>query len=334
MRTRRKLVLVLSLAVVMMVVVYNRPGPDGVETVSLAETATETDSAGLTSDTQPKIQQQVSNRLTQHASSGTLTPDGTLAISASTYTLELDVSIEAWMRSYKQLVRNATVEDYELKRQEADNLDADAAYWLHLYYLNCEHAPRSKWQLDKALSRTQKNLEVWVSKTENPNLDRVIRSLDWYEQSFKQCSFLGPDFDVHLESLVWLERAVDLGHMGAQRLYHYQARELIAGNGSNLAFQYSNLIPEFKLRARRIARDLLATGHPQGYLLMARMYYMGDVYEQDYSKAYAYARAAYLTGTAGAQIDAQNWLRVIAANLPPAEIADAEQKAVELLRKD
>jgi TPR repeat protein len=326
--------LFLVLAAFLLVFVYNRSGPDEVAAEFLSETSSESEAVGVNANTRRHTGQQDSGKPTPPYFPGSLTPVAPLAISASAYSLDFDVSITEWMENYKQTVQNATIEDYELKQQQADELDGDAAYWLHLFYLHCENAPRSAWQLDQVLEKAQKRVEHAEGKRADSKLDRVLKTLDRYEQSFKLCSFLGPDFDTRLASLAWLERAADLDHMGAQRLYHYQARDLIAGYDSNLVFQRPDLIPAFKMHARRYARSLLETDHPQGYLLMARMYYVGDVYEQDFSKAFAYAKAAYLVGTAGALGDAQDWLRLIVEKLPPSEVSDAEQMARELLSKD
>ena len=253
-------------------------------------------------------------------------------LSASAYTLDFDVSINEWMADYREAVRDSTPDDYELKRQQAEEMDADAAYWLYEFYRVCENAPRADWQLEKVLSRAERRVDYAKSDGgSSRRLDRVQRMLDWYVGSYELCSFLGPEFDTRSESLAWLETAADLGHMGALRLYHSQARELLTGNDSNLVFHKPDLLYAFKMNSQKYARELLKTDHPQGYLLMARMYFVGDVYDQDFVKAYAYARAAYLVGTAGAQSDAQSWINVISSNLPPLDIPDAEGLAQELL---
>ena len=328
-RTWRKWVLFLSLIVVLLVV-YQRPDTDSVVAVSPTESDAEAEVVGDDAGILLGTQKQAPGSRSRSRPSGSPALDGPFAKPPSAYSLEHDVSIGKWMENYRQVVQNATVEDFELKRQQAAELDADAAYWLFEFYRHCQNAPRADWQLDKALSRAQQRVEFASGMQEDARLDQVLSKLDWHEQSFKLCSFLGPDFDTRLESLAWLETAADLGHMGALRLYHSQARALIA----ELVYQQPSLIPAFKTHARRYAGKLLETDHPQGYILMARMFYVGDVYNQDYGKAYAYARAAFLIGTAGGQSDAQNWMRLIGTKLPPSEIANAEQAAHELLHKD
>ena len=329
MRAWSKRVLILSLVVGLAVVLYNRPRPDSVADTSGADTAIENDPAGIAADTLLDTQAEVTRWTSRSGSSGTVTSQNTLALPPA-YILELDVPMGEWKLNYEKLVQNATPQDHDQKRQMADELDADAAYWLHVFYSRCDSAPRTEMQLDQALARTQRHAERVIDAGHDGRLDRVLQSLDWYEQSFQLCSFLDPEFDARLESLIWLGKAADLGHMGALRLYHSQARLLIVGNDSNLVFQHPDLILEFKSRARRYARRLLETDHPQGYILTARMYYVGDVYEQDYSMAYAYARVASLIGTAGSQTDAQSWMGLIAVQLTPSQLADAEIMAAEI----
>jgi TPR repeat protein len=238
----------------------------------------------------------------------------------------------SWLDNYQASIRNSDPGDFELMQQRAEEQDPEAAFWLHEFYKFCDDVPRSDWQFDYALARTERRVDHAVDHTGDARgLWRVQNALDWYEQGYKLCSFLGPDFDTKAASLAWLETSADLGHMPALRLYHSQARQLLTDDDSTLGFQQPDLIRQFKSNAKRYARELLATGHPQGYLLMARMYYVGDVYEQDFLNAYAYARAGYLVGTAGGQADAQMWMRLIGTKLPPAEIANADKLANEIL---
>ena len=62
---------------------------------------------------------------------------------------------------------------------------------------------------------------------------------------------------------------------------------------SYLAFQNPDLIFRFRLRADTYAKALLRSEHPQGLVLMARMFSVGDVYPQDRLMAYAYAVNGY-----------------------------------------
>lgn len=337
MRNWRKTLLILSLAAVLVVIVFSR-------TVSEREfPGSTTDSVAVTDsgpDGQVNVEPKPVNQTNVRGSSQADAPADVTAGSAvpeflSPYPLAENVSIGRWMEDYADSIRRSTPEDFEQKREEADELDAEAAYWLHEFYKFCDHQPRSDWQLDNALSRVESHVDRAArDRRRERRLDRAQETLDEYEQGYQLCSFLGPDFDAKAASLAWLETAANLGHMAALRLYHSQARELLTEDDSTLGFRQPDLIHLFKSNAKKYARQLLETGHPQGYLLMARMYYVGDVFEQDFNLAYSYAYAGFLAGATGAQYDAQMWMRVIAQNLPPTDIPAAEKLARDIINPD
>lgn len=249
------------------------------------------------------------------------------------YELEPGVSMSEWKDALADKVREATPADFERHRERANAGDAEAAYWLHLYYLLCENAPRTDWQLDNRLSGIERYLDRVESSGGDLDPRRHDSSMADLEAGFRRCAFLGPEFDAGSAALDWLEIAADLGHMGAQRIYHFQARQLLTGFWYARVFERPELIPEFKDRADRYAKALLKTGHPQAYVLMARMLTIGDVYEQDYVKAHAYARAAELIGIDGTRADARRMQDWIARNLDPARVPDAEKMAQRILRE-
>ncbi len=248
------------------------------------------------------------------------------------YELAAGVSMPAWKDALAERVREASPTDFERNRERANSGDADAAYWLHLFYLSCENAPRSNWQLDNRLSGFERYLERMEASGSDLDPGRHANRMSDLEVSFLRCSFLGPDFDAGRAALDWLGIAADLGHMGAQRMYHFQARQLLTGFWYARIFEQPDLIPEFKSRSDRYAKALLKTGHPQAYVLMARMLTIGDVYEQDHAKAHAYARAAELIGMDGVRADARRMQEWIAGHLDPALIPDAEKMALRILR--
>lgn len=264
-------------------------------------------------------------------------PTSTIRQPTSTFALDEKVRMGSWLVQFQGSVREAQPGDFDWYQQKAEEQDPDAAFWLHEFYKYCDDVPRSDWQLDSALSRTEQRVERTTSNNGyggERRLQRAQNRLDWYEQGYELCSFLGADFDTKAASLAWLEMAANLGHMAALRLYHSQARLLLTEDDSTLGFQQPDLIHLFKSNARNYARQLLATGHPQGYFLMARMYYIGDVFQRDYLTAYAYARAGYLVGTAGAQADGQMWMRLIGQHLPPADLPQADRLANEILSEN
>ena len=62
------------------------------------------------------------------------------------------------------------------------------------------------------------------------------------------------------------------------------------------------------------------------------MYYVGDVYQQDYLKSYAYARAADLFGVAEDRVYAQNRVSMADVKLSPIQTQEAERFAREIRR--
>jgi len=338
MRSRRKWLLVLALAGVLAVFVYQRPLSEGEFDETSRETVTTADADGFAHAVEPvgdEPEPALDTRGITRNGAPVAATDPSAPRTGASYSLPVDVRMSAWMEDYQESIRDSTREDFEQKQEEAKALDGEAAYWLYEFYSFCDRQPRSEWQLDNALSRVESRIERSERWRGNEwRLDRAQETLDEYEQGYQLCSFLGPDFDIKAAALAWLETAADLGHMGAMRLYHSQARRLLTEDDSTLGFQQPDLIHMFKSNARKYASQLLATGHPQGYLLMARMYYVGDVFKQDFNLAYAWAYAGLLAGTMAEQYDAQMWLRVIAQNLPPTNIRAAEKMARELLEQD
>ena len=206
---------------------------------------------------------------------------------------------------------------------------------MYLYFEYCRHQPKSAWQLDILLSRLVERLDQNLRAGWEGAAERASDGSAALEQGFRLCSLLEPNHDFFSEALEWLELAADLGHMGAQRLYHRYARQLIVGFATPppLLLSRPELIGEFQLRADRYARALLQSGHPQGFLLLARMLFVGDVYQQDVLVAYAYALAVEQNFGEVMRQQARISLDWIGKALPPAKLPEAESLARELLRR-
>ena len=247
------------------------------------------------------------------------------------HSLDPEVSAFKWMDFVFESVRNASLAEYHETRIKAENGDAAAAYWLYEYFHICDYYPRVDWQLDRKLSEIQLRVDAMIDNANDTNLERLTKEIDEHTQGYQLCSVLDPAFDAKSAALEWLVRAADLGHMGAQRYFHMFARDLILAN-SYLAFQNPELISDFKIRAENYARELLKSGSPHVYLLMAEMYYVGDVYQRDYLKSYAYARAADLFGVAGDRVYAQNRVSMADVKLSPIQTQEAERLAREIRR--
>ncbi|MEM9530143.1 MAG: hypothetical protein AAGA23_04440 [Pseudomonadota bacterium] len=238
-----------------------------------------------------------------------------------------DVSPDSWRRALRDEVRAATVQDYERHRARGGRNDAQAAFWLHVFYYECRRAPRKEWQLDQRLAAVRRRFDeagdAGIAEHRDEQINLLLRS-------YERCAEIGPEVDAYLASLEWLQQAADLGHLGAQRLYHYYARMLIAQDQSDLVFQRPELIREFQLRADRYAQALLERDHPQGLLLMARMLNVGDVYPKDNVMAYAYARVAETEFSGELKADAEQRLAWIRRSLAPDQVLEAEEKALAL----
>jgi hypothetical protein len=320
------------LLVLLLAVVFNLSAPVDRQPDQSIETTADSNSPVENPGLSVEIPAQQSGTVSTSTVKGTSKPVSSTPIPLAAFTLDFETSIGEWMSDYSKSIRESSPEDFDLKQRQADKLDADAAYWLYEYYKYCNDAPRTDWQMEHVLTRVEQRVEHAGGEDGNSRrLDRMQKTLDWYEQAYQLCSVLGTEIDTHAESLAWLETAADLDHVAAMRLYHSQARELLTGDDSSLAYQQPDLIHAFALNARKYARELMEIGHPQAYMLMARMYFVGDVFEQNFTRAYAYARAGYLVGIQGSKTDAQNWLNVISPNLSPAEIPQAEKMAQDLL---
>ena len=94
-----------------------------------------------------------------------------------------------------------------------------------------------------------------------------------------------------------------------------------------------DLLDEFKERADRYAKALIDAGHPQGYSLMSRMLIIGDVYERDYVRAYAYAYAVELVSQGEIVMEARSRMEGAKRHLRPDQILDAEWMAREIVRQ-
>jgi TPR repeat protein len=242
-----------------------------------------------------------------------------------------EVSIQEGTLARFEDVITASPEELPQRRNEALSGDADAAFWMYLFFSHCDSQPRVAWQLERALGWAQDDLDRAIA--DNP--DRIG---DWQwvqaeklEQGFALCSILGPDFDTVSASLHWLEIAADLGHLAAQSGYYEQARWLITSEDGSLVFQNPGLIENYKIRADTYAKALLRSGHPESLILMSKMLRMGDVYDRDLKMAHAYARAAELDGTEGVQRWAKALQSMVEWELPPSELTEADELARDLL---
>jgi TPR repeat protein len=248
--------------------------------------------------------------------------------------LDPEIPLMDWRKSQLEAVIASAPKDVQKRREQAEGGDAESAFWMHLYFDYCRHQPKSSWQLDASLRHLVENVDRSLEQGWEGDLEWAAERPDALERGFRLCSTLEPDQDFGSESLEWLELAADLGHMGAQRFYHSYAREQIVGyNPYALAFRRPEVIGEFQVRADTYARAMLRTGHPQAFLLMARMLYVGDVYQKDTLMAYSYARAVENDFGEVMQQEARTRLNWIGRALPPSQLPETDRLARELLRR-
>lgn len=237
-------------------------------------------------------------------------------------------SFNTWTDAYYEAVENATPDDYRKTRERAEQGDAEAAFWLHWYFDICIHQPRTDWQLERTLAEIRESIEDY----EGAMREAMAAEADRVVHGYRLCSILDPEFDARVASLEWLQVAADLGHHGALRLYHRQARMLLGAMSSNLGFREPGRIAEFKARSIDYAQALMETGHPQAYLLAAEMYFSGAAYPRDYVKSYAYALAA--NAFDAMESDTEITRNQARRHLSPSQVREAERLADEILERE
>lgn len=264
------------------------------------------------------------------ATSGPIAADAEPLNSFPSYstTIELGNFMSLWLRERTEALYEGDPRDYQTKREEAESGDSEAAFWLHILLSECQSIPRTDWQLERRVEQAQDQLARRYESAVLP--EDAFHFVDRIQRGYEICSVLDPDLDLAAESLRWLNLAADLGHMGAQRLYHALARQLM-WSGS-LMFRRPGLITEFKDRADQYVKRLIDAGHPQGYSLMSRMLLIGDVYEQDYFMAYVYAHAAELVGQGPFLDEARSRMESARFQLSFDQIFEAERLAREIVR--
>lgn len=275
---------------------------------------------------------QSNRRLGQLGSGPTTEFDPGPAESSFTRTIELDLHMEDWVMAQYNAAFDGVPEDYSRKRAAAEAGDADAALAVYMLIRRCLNSPFTEWQLEQSVQRLEERL-VNLPEDAAGQADNILAQIDAVHNAYEFCSVLdGANVDLVAEALDWLNRAADLGHMGAQRIYHAHARYLIAGQDGSLAFQRPGLIEEFKARTDRYVRSLLEASHPHGLSLMSRMLTIGDVYERNYVMAYAYARATELVADGRLVEEARARMNWSGRYVSPTERMEAERIARDIVR--
>ena len=254
--------------------------------------------------------------------------------------IDPSVSISGWEWQQVPVDEAWTPERVHRALNSEESVDATEAFERFRLYKYCIAAPSNYEMLDREVGRVQEAFDEWIKKNPNRQLEWAEEDIDDAANAFELCRVLNSSSMTMAErALFWLERAADLGHMMAQRLYHAEARELLVGTtaGSKLinsvGFANPEKIYEFQRRCDQYATALLKLGHPQGYLLITRLLADGDVYERDLPLAYAYALLAQRTDADGVMGDARVWQRLLGGMLPQDALAEAECLADEIAPK-
>lgn len=249
-----------------------------------------------------------------------------------TASIDTNVHIEEWLKSVEKQFLEATPEALDRKRREADAGDAEAAMWLYIVHRECLFAPGSQSEMDGRVEMFENQLEAVEGPPDYQEM--LLLELEKLAHISEFCTvFAEEDSDLLEDTLVWLHRAADLGHMGAQRIYHARGRELITDLRNGLAFRNPGLINEYVARADLYVRSLLENRHPHGLSLLSRMLAVGDVYEQDYPTAYAYARAAELVADGPLREEVMQRMNLAIRFLSPEELTEAEELARAIVRE-
>lgn len=212
-------------------------------------------------------------------------------------------------------------------------LDADMAYRLYMYYGNCSvlnsRGDHINQQIEKIADRAEKAEGRSLERLEG-RLDRII---DYYEL----CDPIPPDVDRQLEAVIWMSEAVRLGHEIAEVQFYDKAMGFIlrpdpTTNSPPLAMRYPGLVEDFKITARLGLTRALEKGHPEAYLAQSRAVIEGLIYRKDPVLAYAYVLLAEREAGKNRLIleDLGHWKQQAAKYLDPSQVAEAEQRALEL----
>ncbi|MEM9530142.1 MAG: hypothetical protein AAGA23_04435 [Pseudomonadota bacterium] len=243
-------------------------------------------------------------------------------------------SVDTWLTAMLQGVLKTPAAQARTWRSNAEGGDAAAAFRQHVLAMLCLHGPRTDWQLERRLE----DLNDRLDKLGELDEAQAAQQVEYIQIELREaqatnalCAHIDPELDLRVEALEWLETAAELGHRGAQRVYPFFGRSLILGWEGSLAFEQPGLVEEYQLRARRYGEALLATGHPEAYLMMSELYFDGSAFPRDYARSYAYALAA--EWLEGGQVNrvTQMRMRLLDGRVSPEDKEHAMTLASELL---
>ena len=236
-----------------------------------------------------------------------------------------DAPFSPWLRTRRDWIFDGLGPDIAALQTAAEVGNTDAAMDLHFLALRCPFVLDTQPPLAAWFEHLEQDYLVQVRAIGDGRSHRVLARL---RQAHEYCSALGSELDHALEALHWITTAADLGHAGAQRLYHFRAKQLIDTLPGD---QRADPIEAFKQRADRYVWRLIDAGHPQGYALMSRMLMVGDVYAQDYVAAHAYQYAVVLIAQGKVEREAQRRIESVKLRLRPEQIQGAEILARQIV---
>lgn len=249
---------------------------------------------------------------------------------------QLSLPLNVSMDQYKaDLWARIQSDPPDLERLDEYELDAEMAYRLYMYFGNCSMVPHTDQQVDKRLGHLLERAER--ARNRDGFLDRLEGQANEVLDIYEICLHIPLEVDRRLEAVVWLTKAVQLGHEIAETQFYEKAMGFILRpdyftNSPPLALQQPGLVSEFKSTARLGLSRALEKGYPEAYLAQSQAVLEGLIYPKDPLLAYAYARAAELEAARHRVMvrDIGERKSAAAQYLSKEELAEAEQLAREL----
>ena len=205
--------------------------------------------------------------------------------------LLMDSEGRDWMRMNAESLRNHIVDEWhQLRRGDLNPLeqrvsegDAEAAYLLFLYHLDCWTLPLSENEMQEVVSQVESMIQ-----DEPGSAVRHERFLDHLIDMHEDCP--SDPIQSRLRSVHWMKKSADLGHLIAA--IDFASISMAALREPQIAIKHPQLIAQFKADAVDLLNRAAKTGHPEALHRMAWLFSDGVLVERDPIKALAWGQAS------------------------------------------
>ena len=222
----------------------------------------------------------------------------------------------------------------KLLDREDSEVDADTAYRIYMFLRWCGITPRTERQAEVRFQRIENEIET---ATRDDHLSGIKWSANQDFMLYELCRDIPTEVDCRREAVLWLARAVRLGHQAAQIEYYDSAIRMLttyrpAYISSSLVLLHPEMAVEFKDTAKFALEQAMNTGHPEAYVVMSQAVIDGVIYPRDPILAYAYAHLGELKAMNSRALSAKasHQKSQVSEFLELEEIAEAKQLALEL----